>query len=110
MTYISMVEKIYNQIYDSSVIPIFPSVLVGWNDVPWRKKPSYILVDNNPEYFSTLLKEAYCVVKYSTFYPKIIMIESWNEFGEGSYLIPTKKFQYKFLEKIKYIKEDFKCE
>jgi hypothetical protein len=33
--------------------------------------------------------------------PKILMIEAWNEFGEGSYIEPTKKWGFGYLEAIK---------
>jgi len=35
--------------------------------------------------------------------PKILMIEAWNEFGEGSYIEPTKKWGFSYLEAIKKV-------
>lgn len=35
--------------------------------------------------------------------PKILMIEAWNEFGEGAYIEPTKKWEFKYLETVKKV-------
>ncbi|WP_298391072.1 glycoside hydrolase family 99-like domain-containing protein, partial [Hydrotalea sp.] len=34
---------------------------------------------------------------------KIGIICAWNEFGEGSYIEPTKKFGFQYLERVKKI-------
>ncbi len=86
-------------------MPIFPVVLPGYNNSPMTRHPKYILLNSNPDDFMDMLQEAYCILAYTSHKPKIIMIESWNELDEGSYVIPTKKFGFQYLEKIKLIKE-----
>ena len=85
-------------------LPIYPSIIPGWDERPWRKKPGHVLLKNNPEDFGELLQFSKNSLKLKNYPFDMIMIESWNEFGEGAYLIPTKKWKYKFLEQVQKLK------
>jgi hypothetical protein len=50
-----------------------------------------------------MLSGAKQILDTNNLMPKILMIEAWNEFGEGSYIEPTKKWGFSYLETIKNV-------
>jgi hypothetical protein len=104
-TYKNAMEKLLNQVYlYNTNAPIYPSIIPGWDERPWVESPSITLINNNPKDFNDLLFMSKTFLNLKNYKFNMIMIESWNEFGEGAYIIPTKKWKYEFLENIKNIK------
>lgn len=104
--YTSMV-KTYKNFYKSAsstkkrlkyIVPASP----GWDDSPWKGKEAFVRENPTPEKFRDMLIAAKEFLDKEA-EPKIIMIEAWNEFGEGSYIEPTKKWGFKYLETIKEV-------
>lgn len=105
-TYKNMFEKRLNEIYNINKIPIYPSIIPGWDDRPWHTPPNFLILNNNPDDFKDLLVMSKTILEVKNDSFNLIMIESWNEFGEGSYIIPSQKWGFKFLEKIKEVKDN----
>ncbi|HEY4874081.1 MAG TPA: glycoside hydrolase family 99-like domain-containing protein, partial [Puia sp.] len=59
--------------------------------------------DNTPEAFQSALVKAKQFVTNGDEQPKIIIINAWNEWTEGSYLLPDTKTGTKYLEAIKSV-------
>lgn len=88
-----------------------PNVSMGWDssprcmqsdrfepkDYPWTP----VLIGNTPDAFRQQLEEAKTFL--DTYNPrhKILVINSWNEWTEGSYLLPEKKYGDAYLKAIK---------
>lgn len=87
---------------DVTALPYIPSASPGWDDRPWKGKDAVVRTDPTPEKFKDMLLAAKEYLDKED-EPKIIMIEAWNEFGEGSYIEPTKKWGVKYLETIKEV-------
>ncbi len=87
-------------------IPVFPCVSIGWDDTP--RFPAKGIADvvhynNTPQSFATLLAKA---KKYSDSHPeqpKLITINAWNEWVEGSYLLPDRLNGFGYLEAVKEV-------
>lgn len=104
-SYKNYIEKLLNQIYFYNTnAPMYPSIIPGWDERPWLESPSMTLINNNPEDFGDLLQMSKTFLNFKNYKFNLMMIESWNEFGEGAYIIPTKKWKNKFLEKVKLLK------
>jgi hypothetical protein len=110
--YISLgVETIKKRdILDSTLnVPYFPNVSIGWDDTPrfpHKGKEHIIYHNKSPESFAAFLQKAkeYCDDRPEQ--PNLITVFSWNEWVEGSYLLPDMKYGFEYLEKVKEVTED----
>lgn len=96
--------KIREQWDQAMNVPFFPCVSVGWDDTP--RFPAYGMKDvvhyhNTPESFATLLSKAKRYADSRPDQPKLITINAWNEWVEGSYLLPDMQHGYGYLEAVK---------
>ncbi|MEO6455062.1 MAG: glycoside hydrolase family 99-like domain-containing protein, partial [Ginsengibacter sp.] len=88
-----------------------PNVSMGWdasprcmqsdkfqpNNYPWTP----VFVGNTPESFHKQLAAAKAFLDEYNPKHKILVINSWNEWTEGSYLLPEKRYGTKYVEAIK---------
>ena len=78
----------------------------GWDKRPWggSKVPEQDNSASTPAAFEKHLLEAKAKMRA---YPEktkgLGLICCWNEFGEGSYIEPTKKYQFQYLESVKKV-------
>ncbi len=98
---------------DAGLLPHAPTVTVGWDpsprwvkDTPWpppdRGYPYGTLVINNtPERFGELFRKAVRHTEAARLRPPAIVINAWNEWTEGSVLLPDVKYQTRFLEEVR---------
>ncbi|MDR1407832.1 MAG: glycoside hydrolase family 99-like domain-containing protein [Tannerella sp.] len=85
-------------------IPLFPCVSVGWDDTPrFPGKGIHDVVhyNNTPESFAMLLLKAKEYADSHPEQPKLITINAWNEWVEGSYLLPDMRNGFGYLEAVK---------
>lgn len=80
---------------------IIPVIAPNWDHSPRSGGRAIILHKSYPKYFTKIIKRALEVVKEKPKEEKIIMIKSWNEWGEGNYLEPDLRFGRKYLEALK---------
>jgi hypothetical protein len=90
-----------------------PVVTMGWDstprcrpDVPWPfPKSEYpytpVVVGNTPERFEQLLRDAARHIKNDPRKPFGVLINAWNEWTEGGYLLPEERTGTAYLEAIK---------
>ena len=107
--------NIRNQYDEVLPIPIFPTVSIGWDDTPRfpaKGANDITRFNQTPQEFATFLQVAKEYADNHPDQPPFIMINAWNEWVEGSYLLPDRKFGYGYLEAvrdvIKYKKYDSK--
>lgn len=94
------VDTLYN-------IPLFPTVSIAWDDTPRfpaKGIQDATSVNQSAEVFADYLRIA---KKYADEHadrqPKFIMINAWNEWVEGSYLLPDEKYGYSYLESVRSV-------
>lgn len=114
-------ETEYNQVCDkyfdycdkfSAAIrqPYYPNVTVGWDATP-RCDQQYdfrnagypcmaVIKNNTPKNFRRALTEARSRMEAKPANQRIITINSWNEWTEGSFLEPERESGYQYLEQI----------
>lgn len=91
-------------------VPVFPCVSMGWDATP--RFPAQGIHDvvhyhNTPESFAALLSKAKEYADKHPEQPKLITINAWNEWVEGSYLLPDMKYGFEYLEKVKMVFEGY---
>jgi Glycosyltransferase WbsX len=87
-------------------VPLFPCVSVGWDDTPRfpaKGANDVVHYHNTPESFAALLSQAKKYVDSHPEQPKLITINAWNEWVEGSYLLPDMLNGYGYLEAVKKV-------
>ncbi len=87
-------------------IPFFPNASIGWDDsprFPHKGKEDVVHYNNSPESFAAFLQKAkdYCDERPEQ--TKLITVFSWNEWVEGSYLLPDMKYGFGHLEAVKKV-------
>lgn len=85
-------------------IPFFPHVSIGWDNNPRFPEGKQPYVRNTkPESFAIYLKKAKSYLDQHPEQPKLITINAWNEWSEGSYLEPDQTNGFGYLKAIKKI-------
>ena len=83
-------------------VPYFPHVSVGWdNNARFVAKRGAVTENVNPQTFKKYLKKAKAYADAHPDQTKLITINAWNEWVEGSYLEPDKRFGMGYLKAVK---------
>jgi hypothetical protein len=98
-----------------SPVPFIPVVSRGWDpsprcrideQFPWRKlQYPYlgIIRDLSPEVFGRCIREALTLAESDPKHPGAILINAWNEYTEGSYLMPDTRHGDAFLQSLREV-------
>ncbi|MBC7960141.1 MAG: glycoside hydrolase family 99-like domain-containing protein, partial [Vallitaleaceae bacterium] len=94
-------------------LPFYPNVTMGWDSSPRTIQTDVydnlgypftpILEGNTPEEFKKALVQAKEFLDQDHTHTKILTINAWNEWTEGSYLEPDEMNGYGYLEAIKAV-------
>lgn len=87
-------------------VPFFPCISVGWDNTPRYPdfgKERVIHLNNTPASFAAYLQKTKEYADNHPEQPKLIIINAWNEWVEGSYLEPDMRWGYGYLEAIKEV-------
>ncbi len=87
---------------------IFPTITPNWDHSPRSGSRAMILNHSTPELFKKLVLEAIETVKDKPKDEQIIVIKSWNEWGEGNYMEPDTEFGHGYLNALKDAIEESK--
>jgi len=80
---------------------VFPTIAPNWDHSPRSGKHAMILTGSTPELFEQLANKAIITVKNKPEEEQIIMIKSWNEWGEGNYMEPDQEFGHGYLRALR---------
>lgn len=87
-------------------VPVFPCVSISWDDTPrfpHKGEDHVTRYNGTPENFAKALRLA---KKYADEHPEqipLISINAWNEWVEGSYLLPDEVNGFGYLEAVKSV-------
>lgn len=94
-------------------LPYFPNVTMGWDSSPRTIQSDRfdnlgypympVLADNTPEQFEQALQDAKAFVEKTDRSPRIVSINAWNEWTEGSYLEPDTVYGMAYLEAVRNV-------
>ncbi|MDR0844347.1 MAG: glycoside hydrolase family 99-like domain-containing protein [Tannerella sp.] len=118
------VQTDYNQVRDAYFahwgrakteydVPYFPNVTMGWDSSPrcdlndewgnWGYPFTHTIGNNTPENFKTALQMTKDRLLADPDGPRILNINCWNEWTEGSYLEPDTEHGMAYLEAVKEV-------
>lgn len=89
---------------DETVYPMFfPHVSIGWDDTQRNPSKRMAVVNTTPQAFEAALRQAKAHIDAHPGRPPLMTINSWNEWTEGSYLLPDTRWGYGYLEAVKRV-------
>lgn len=77
----------------------WPTVMPGWDRRPWTKDQDLVRTGSTPELFGQALRAARQHVNDD----RVVMIEAWNEWGEGSILEPSVEHGFAYLDQVRQV-------
>jgi hypothetical protein len=80
---------------------VFPTVMPNWDRSPRATTWDGVYVGATPEKFKAHLMQALDMVKDKTPEHQVIILKSWNEWGEGNYVEPDQEFGHGWLDAIR---------
>ena len=81
------------------IVPASP----GFDDRPWFGSRATVRSDPTPAKFVRMLTGAKVLLDDPHTSPKVLMIEAWNEYDEGSVIAPTKKWGTQYIDAIRKV-------
>jgi hypothetical protein len=79
----------------------YPCAIPNWDNTPRMGVKGMVFINSTPELFGKQFEKAIHKVAHLPEERRFVFIKSWNEWAEGNYLEPDKKYEYAFLQQIK---------
>ena len=89
-------------------VPNIINCSMGWDSEPWDFSSSRKQWRLSPSSFQALLDQAQSVLASrdnKSLDGCMVMLDNWNEFGEGHYMMPTEQYGFGYLDAIKRVFE-----
>lgn len=80
---------------------VMPTIIPNWDHSPRSGNRAVVLDNSTPDLFRNNVRAAMNSVKHKRNCNKIIMLKSWNEWGEGNYMEPDLKFGTGYIEALR---------
>lgn len=97
--YKHLVENKIYELKENKVKKVYPAVMPMWDNSARRNYRGLIFHGSTPELYKRWLEDVVDKVCSNTLLDeKLVFINAWNEWGEGSYLEPDDYFGYAYLQ------------
>ncbi|BEH10157.1 MULTISPECIES: glycoside hydrolase family 99-like domain-containing protein [Geobacter] len=95
-------KQSWEWILSNTSLPYFLPVTAGWSKKPWGSFTPHDECISDPNSFKEhLLASKEYIDSYNIKTKSTVVICCWNEFAEGSYIEPTKRWQFQYLQAVK---------
>ncbi|MHC1762712.1 MAG: glycoside hydrolase family 99-like domain-containing protein [Verrucomicrobiia bacterium] len=108
-TLIDGFQRHWRHLISESPIPLALPLCGGWDSRPWHGENNLVRFDRTPELFKRHLQDARQLLETSAArrpLTNFVIIEAWNEWGEGSYIEPHREFGFGYLDAIRDVFTD----
>jgi Glycosyltransferase WbsX len=85
---------------------VYPSIIPNWDHSPRSGRMGHIFHNSNPTSFKVHVKKVLNKVKNKNKDRQVILLRSWNEWGEGNYMEPDLKYGKQYLEALRDAKKE----
>ena len=83
--------------------PIYPTVVVSWDNTPRRREHGVVFTDSTPEAFEDGLREAVASLAPRPLDDRLLFVNAWNEWAEGNHLEPDVRCGLGHLEAVRRV-------
>lgn len=80
---------------------VYPILFPNWDCSPRRGKECTIYTESTPEVFERQIERVISIVSDKQPEHRIVILKSWNEWGEGNYIEPDIKYGRGYLDALK---------
>ncbi len=84
----------------------YPCVIPNWDNTPRSGSRGSVMADSTPERYAAHLETAVRAVEDRPAEHRLVVIKSWNEWAEGNYLEPDRRWGRAYLEATRDIVRD----
>lgn len=94
----------WQHILATADIPLVPPVCGGWDSRPWLGENNFIRFGRTPALFEQHLRDARALLDNHPAHARLrnmLIIEAWNEWGEGSYIEPHTEYGFGYLDAVR---------
>jgi hypothetical protein len=81
----------------------YPHVSIGWDNTQRNPSVNTAVVNATPDAFEACLWKAKVYVDARPEQAPLVTINSWNEWTEGSYLLPDMRWGYRYLQAVRNV-------
>jgi len=85
-----------------NLLPVIVPASPGWDSRPWHGAKAFVQTERSPAAFAEHLTLAARFAQ-ETASPRVVLIEAWNEWGEGSYCEPHKEYGFAHLDAVRRV-------
>ncbi len=82
---------------------VFPTMMPRRDRTPRSGENALVYANSTPEAFKKAVKTVVEAVKDKPEQERVIFLDSWNEWGEGSYMEPDLRFGHQYLDALKEV-------
>lgn len=93
----------YIDMEDLPGFDFYPCVMPGWDNTPRAGLNGHLWTGTSPKLFGQHLRKAVERIRDLQPEHQIIIIKSWNEWAEGNYLEPDRRFGHGYLQAIREV-------
>ncbi len=106
----AMIDKYkYTDIIKNSIIPedylenVYPQLIPGHDRSPRAGRAARVYYGSTPEKFKVAVQKTVDAVKDKESEHKLIFLNAWNEWGEGSYMEPDIEFGHGYIDALSQV-------
>ncbi|MBP6964743.1 MAG: glycoside hydrolase family 99-like domain-containing protein [Armatimonadetes bacterium] len=102
---VSGYSEFWKSIQDNTSLRYIPVTEPGWDARPWHGPDTRVRTGKSPVLFERMLRNAKGFVEERSpdAREKIVIIEAWNEFGEGDYIEPHQEWAFEYLDAVRAV-------
>ena len=75
---------------------VVPTILPGWDHSPRSRMRAFVMHHSTPEAFKAHVQAVKNIVDKK--HNQLVMLKSWNEWGEGNYMEPDAQWGKQYIE------------
>ena len=87
---------------------VFPTLVPNWDHTPRSGSSGLVFTDAEPKYFKKHVLDVLDHIKDKPKEKQICILKSWNEWGEGNYIEPDRKYGLGYIDALKEALDEFK--
>jgi hypothetical protein len=94
-------SKYFIDSQEDSIDNIYPTIIPRWDHTPRSGYEGMVLNNSNPILFKKHVESTLKLVVNRDTDNRLVFVKSWNEWAEGNYMEPDRKYGLKYLETFK---------